>query len=308
MGTKKAKIKLRAFQIKQKVGLNIHSCEIVHDFKEKYNNTKVKDRMRKINSNDDDMEYELIPFLKIDNNTIFGSLLRVEENSLSSKIPDNLLQKTEFKFDDMPTDNHMSTVYKKHFYFCFNNTKVITNLPCNTTITGLQTYINWFLGLSTEFYELTPLCKACGDTSLADVREIVFEDDSILSPLNEPSITTIEDKKDKLIDIGLKELKNLFNSTINLPEEELKNVVSARLCLTLKKPRKMTREEFQNKFGAILKPVADLDNVHYVLKNNQRITAAQLTVIKDIEIEKTAKNFLDEEQLRQSMISFLHEE
>ena len=233
-------------------------------------------------------------------------MLRVELDTTSPQVPNDLLALQSFALSDLPGDNKENTIYKKHYYFCLNNTHLVTNLSGNTTIAGFQTYINWLLNTATNPYEITPLCKSTPDFKLSDIKEIVFGDDFKLTS-NDSKIDT-DTTTNKLINIALDGIKNLLNDTVDLTEEELKQVVSARLFLKLKKPKHMSEEDYQKKFGAILKPIADTDNLQYVSKAGQRLKAETITVTKNINIETTGRGFLVEEQLRQAMILFLNEQ
>lgn len=303
-----AEIKLRAFTVSQDENIMHQLSRIVPVFNKKLDNTKAKDRMLKRSSNKEDKEHDLISSYKFDNNTAFGVMLRVELDSTSPQVPNALLASQSFALSDLQGDNKESTIYKNHYYFCLNDTHLVTNLPGNSTIVGFQTYINWLLDSATMPYEITPLCKSTPDVKLSDIKEIVFEDDSILLSPQRSSKTSNDDTTDRLINIAWEGVKTLLSETIDLSEEELKRVVSARLLLKIKKPRGMSEEDYQKKFGAILKPVSDTEHLHYVSKSGQRLKAETIAVTKSCNIETTGRGFLAEEQLRQSMISFLNEQ
>lgn len=257
MGVSKTQVKLRAFQVSQAVDIRVHPADIVELFSAKYDQTNVQDRMRIIN--EEDKEYELLPFLIKDQDTLFGAILRLEVDSKSPLISSELFKKKNFRLNELSLESKKTNIYKGHYYFCFNNKKLVTNLPGNTNIFGLQTYINWFLSSATTPYELSPLIKSVKDTKLSDIQEVVFEDNSIMLSSNNKSITATEDiQENKLIDIAVNLVKRLLNDTPNLTEEELRSVISARLLLTFNKPKKMSDEQYQSKFSAMLKPVSNL--------------------------------------------------
>lgn len=305
--SKQKEIKLRAFTIEKDVNISMSRSVVIPMLNEKLNGTAAIERMLKRSSNKEDKEYDLVASSKFDNNTIFGVMVRVELDSTSPKVPSGLLASQSFQISDLQEEDGESTIYKKHYYFCINDTHLVTNLPGNTTITGFQTYLNWLLDTATAPYAITPLCKSTPDVKLSEIKEVVFEDDSILLSSRNTSITAINDTADKLIDIAWASVRNLLSETIDLTEEELKHVVSARLLLKFKKPKEMSEEDYQKKFGAMLKPVSDTDHLHYISKSGQRITADTITATKTFNIEITDKGFLVEEQLRQSMIVFLNE-
>ena len=305
MGVSKTQVKLRAFQVSQAVDIRVHPADIVELFSAKYDQTNVQDRMRIIN--EEDKEYELLPFLIKDQDTLFGAILRLEVDSKSPLISSELFKKKNFRLNELSLESKKTNIYKGHYYFCFNNKKLVTNLPGNTNIFGLQTYINWFLSSATTPYELSPLIKSVKDTKLSDIQEVVFEDNSIMLSSNNKSITATEDiQENKLIDIDVNLVKRLLNDTPNLTEEELRSVISARLLLTFNKPKKMSDEQYQSKFSAMLKPVSNLESIHYVTRNKERITADKILETTSRLIEKTQNGFLDEEQLRQAMLIYLN--
>lgn len=305
---KQIEIKLRAFSLLQKTDITNIGSEIVAMLDDKLKITLAKDRLLKRSSSKEDKEHDLISSSKLDNNTVFGVMLRVELDSTSPQVPSDLLAAQSFELSDLQVGEDENTIYKNHYYFCLNNSHVVTNLPGNTTIIGFQTYINWLLNTATTPYEITPLCKSTPDFKLADIKEIVFEDDSILLSSQKTSKTAIDDTSDRLIDIAWGGVRKLLTDTVDLTEEEIKNVISARLLLKFRKPKSMSEEDYRKKFGAMLKPVSDTEHLHYVSKSGQRLTAETITVVKPICIETTGRGFLAEEQLRQAMILFLNEQ
>ena len=91
MGVSKTQVKLRAFQVSQAVDIRVHPADIVELFSAKYDQTNVQDRMRIIN--EEDKEYELLPFLIKDQDTLFGAILRLEVDSKSPLISSELFNK-----------------------------------------------------------------------------------------------------------------------------------------------------------------------------------------------------------------------
>lgn len=305
---KQAEVKLRAFSISQSINITQPSANLTPFVHEKLKATVAKDRLLKRSSNKEDKEHDLISSSKLDNDIVFGVMLRVELDSASHQVPRDLLAAQSFELSDLQGEDTQNTIYKNHYYFCFNDKHLVTNLPGNTTIIGFQTYLNWLLDTATMPYEITPLCKSTPDFKLSDIKSIVFEDDSILLSSQVTSKTTVEDTTNRLIDLAWAEVKNLFSETVDLTEEELKHMVSARLFLKFKKPRSMTEEDYQKKLGAILKPVSDTEHLHYISKSGQRVSATSITVTTPVNIETTGRGFLAEEQLRQAMILFLNEQ
>lgn len=297
-----SEVKLRVFKISQQIPVTQQQISIVQALRERLNGTKVKERMMQRSSSDN--ENDLISFYIPDKNTLFGVMLRIVLDSTSPQISESLLESPNFSLDEMKDTYEPSTVYKKHYYFCLNDDYLVTNLPGNTTITGFQTYLNWLLDTATAPYEITPLCKSTQDLKLCDITEVIFENDFII-PTRMPFEG--EQTKSKLIDLAYDLIRKLFSHVPDLHEEELSQVVSARLFLKFKKPKKKSEEKYQDIYGAIAKPVADRKNVKYKA-NGRTYTAEDIEVLKIVNIETTDKDFLVEEQLRQEMIVVLNEQ
>ena len=63
--------------------------------------TVAKDRLLKRSSSKEDKEHDLISSSKLDNNTVFGVMLRVELDSTSPQVPSDLLAAQSFELSDL---------------------------------------------------------------------------------------------------------------------------------------------------------------------------------------------------------------
>lgn len=108
---------------------------------------------------------------------------------------------------------------------------------------------------------------------------------------------------DKLTDF----MSKLFLDADSLKNIDLKQIVSAELTLKLLKPKKMTNEDYQQKYGALIKPVSDLDNVTFKDNLGNKITGEKIQKIKSILIEQTDNGYISEQQLNTAMATFLRE-
>lgn len=299
---------LRAFSIEQ--NLPAGECiKLQEDFKAKYESTVARARLLKLSSAQNDHEHDIANDAKFENNVVFCSLMRLDLDSNARNVPDDLLNENSFPFDFLHSDAARSNIYKKHFYFCFNNRFVITTLPGNRTIGAFQTYINWLLASVDNPYVFNPLLRSNNIAKLSDIKKVIFNSSPVISQTSDNVSSTDNDAstQSRIISIGLEAIRFILNDANSLSDDELSQVVSAKLMLDIKRPKNMQEEEYQRKYGAIMKPVADGDNVQYELKNGKKIKSREMEVTKPVKIELTDKGNFEEEQLRQNMIAFLRE-
>lgn len=293
----------RAFTISQELSLD-ENIQLMEKFNERYSATKAKERLLKLSSAQYDHEHDIVNDATYENNFVFCSLMRLDLDTNSRSVPNNLLDDTSFPFDYLQSDAAKSNIYKKHFYFCFNNKFLITNLPGNYTIGTFQTYINWFINSIDHQYVFVPLLQSNETAKLSDIKEVIFNSMKVTPKDNN---LEIEPTYNKIFNLGLTYIKELLNDTISLSDEELQQVISAKLLLDIKRPKSMSEKEYQQKFGSIMKPIADGDNVQYKLKNGKTIKSQEMAVTKSVKIELTDKGYPVEEQIKQNMLLFLHE-
>ena len=294
------KVTLKAFSIKNS-HLTSNTTTYFSDIYTKFNNTLVKDRFMKLNTTDNNTDEDLLSNCELHNNgtNIFGTLFRIAHTGEISGITSNLLNEKEFSYHDLANINtNFPAVYKMHYYFCMDGLHLVTNLPRNKTATMLQTYINYFLDISD--FEITPMIISANQTQLCDLKSIKFQDHQVKNEGDEISKRSIS-----LKNAAFSLIKDLFSDTTSLTEEELKRVISAVLTIKFKKPKKMSDEEYQSKFGAIMKPISDTDNISLIDRHGNKISGTDILVKKDVYIDTTETGLLVEPQLQQEMKKFL---
>ncbi len=300
-------IKFRAFTISQDLPIN-ENIQLLEKVSEKYSRTIAKERLMKLSSAENDHENDIINNAIYGDNFIFCSLMRLDLDTNARNVPDAFLANKSFPFDSLQSEEAKSNIYKKHFYFCFNNKFLITNLPGNYTITIFQTYINWFLHSEERQYMFVPLVCSNNVAKLSDIKSVIFNSTNLSSNNTGKNIETPKETMyNKVVDLGIAYIKELVSDTISLSDKELQQVVSAKLLLNIKRPKLMPEEEYQRKFASIMKPIADGDNVQYELKNGKKIKSQDMAVTTTAKIELTDKGYPVEEQIKQEMIKFLNE-
>ena len=85
-------------------------------------------------------------------------------------------------------------------------------------------------------------------------------------------------------------------------------MISAKLIIEFRKPKKDDDEKIKRAFGALLKPVADLENFEFTTRNNKKIIKGRKILrTKEVTIETTDSGHLIESQISQQMALLLRE-
>nr|EHZ6848995.1 hypothetical protein [Acinetobacter baumannii]EKV2809804.1 hypothetical protein [Acinetobacter baumannii] len=178
-------------------------------------------------------------------------------------------------------------------------------MPGNLTITRLQTYLNWLLN---DLYELNPLVAEDAMPELSNIKDIVVRDPvtggNIASTAGKPTFGKTFNIGKAAIDL----VKQALNDTKDISDHQLEQMISAKLVIEFKKPKKDDDEQIKRAFGALLKPVSDLDNFEFMTRGNKRIIKGKKILrVKEVTIETTDSNLLNEAQLSQEMNRFIRE-
>ena len=303
MANRNKSIELRAFSIKSQ-NLTNDSAEYLNHLIDKLKKTKVKDRQMLINQDDPSGEQDLISNYSIQDEeydkNLCATFMRMSPNAVDEHIDKKYFEANTFKIEDISI-NETKTVaqHKGHFYLCMNDKFLVTALlPKNTTIMRVQTYINWLLGIST--LELTPIVEAPEGKKLSDLKSIKFSDPFCDEPDMFNETVCLQDKLTTF-------MSKIFLDTDSLKNIDLKQIISAELTLKLIKPKKMTEADYQQKYGAMLKPISDLENITFKDNLGNSITGEKIRKIKPILIEQTDNGYISEQQLNTEMATFLRE-
>lgn len=285
-------IKLRAFEITNTDINKMHS-DVKDKLKSFLKNSKtVNERRMLLNTEDPQKEEDFISNFSKDNllmDVIFCTMLRVAFGNNVQHINTHLFEKPNFTIEELNNSTlDTDAIYKNHYYFALNNNYLVTNLQGNITITRLQTYLNWLLN---DLYEISPLLAEEIVPSISDIKDIVVKDTSIY-PTKESENSTQRSSFD-LGKIALNLIKNALIDSDKLSDIELEQMISARLVIEFKKPKKSDSESLKKAYSALLKPVSDLDNFEFVTRDNKKIIKGkQILRIKEVSIETTDSGLL----------------
>lgn len=295
---------LRAFRIGN-ASLTEDEVGFLNGLVERLENSCVRERQMPISDADPNCEYDIISNYCVQDKrsmdrNLCATLMRVLPNGVDEHIENSYLEENTFRIEDISrTPINGAALYKNHFYLCMNNQYLITAmLPRNFTITRVQTYINWLLGVST--FELVPFVTAPQDSRLSDLKEVVFSDPFCEQP---DMFTERVHLTDTLKDFCLK----LFRDVNSLQNMDINQIISAEMILKVTKPRDMSEDDYQNRYGAILKPVADLGNIYLKDKKGNVIRGDKIQKTKNVSIDTTSSGYISEQQLNTEMARFIRE-
>lgn len=304
-------IKLRAFEIvNNAISKNLQVANLL---KQKLDSSTSSNERRMLLSEDDPKkEEDLISHFNTDrNNVVFATMLRIAPGDNVQHIDETLFQKANFSISDLLNAKlNTSAIYKDHYYFLLSDRFVVTNLSSRTTITRLQTYLNWFLG---ELLELNPIIELKEEYDLSNVRSLVIQDPenknttNIDSTAKDNANSTVVSKFKDITHFAIEHVKELFADAEDLDEIDFSQLVSAKLLIQIKKPTKNSPEDVKKAFSAMLKPVSDLDNISFKTRNGTSVTGNQLQKIKQVEVDTTDTGKLNEQTLFQQMELFIKE-
>ncbi|HDL5699924.1 hypothetical protein [Glaesserella parasuis] len=304
-------IKLRAFEIvNNAISKNLQVANLL---KQKLDSSTSSNERRMLLSEDDPKkEEDLISHFNTDrNNVVFATMLRIAPGDNVQHIDETLFQKANFSISDLLNAKlNTSAIYKDHYYFLLSDRFVVTNLSSRTTITRLQTYLNWFLG---ELLELNPIIELKEEYDLSNVRSLVIQDPenknttNIDSTAKDNTNSTVVSKFKDITHFAIEHVKELFADAEDLDEIDFSQLVSAKLLIQIKKPTKNSPEDVKKAFSAMLKPVSDLDNISFKTRNGTSVTGNQLQKIKQVEVDTTDTGKLNEQTLFQQMELFIKE-
>ncbi|OAM36141.1 hypothetical protein A7P98_05575 [Eikenella sp. NML080894] len=308
-------MKLRAFTI-DNPDFNQRSTDILSALRNKLlTSENANARKMVLNEQDENREADLISNYNhdsADQEPLFCTMLRIAPGNNVQHVSEVLMGKNLFSLDELDEDelNRAAAIYKSHYYFALTDQFLVTNLPGNRTIRQLQTYLNWLLG---TLYELTPMIDTVQVGSLRDIKNITFQD-SAISPWTTKETDTGSSIGEKRINIGhiaADYLRSILASQTDvkyLDEIELEQMISAKLIIQFKRQRKNSSEEIQKAYGALLKPIADLDDIAITDKNGKVLmNGKSIQKTKTVKIDRTTTGKPNEQTISQEMRTFLLE-
>ena len=301
-------VKLRAFKI---ISSNITKLTepgsgILKLLSEKLSDSSTAQERRRLRNKADNDEDLLSSFeWQADNSYLFGMMLRIMPGESGGQIDEKLFSHKKITISDIEAGKEGTFQPKEMFYFALNDDFIVTNLSGTYSISGFQTYINWLLESlrGKHLFDFNPVMTLRKGIPFSDVRSVVVGD-SI-------NISVGEGIGERLTMKGLFAMiiRSIIDSTGNLDDVQLEELISAELRLKPKgKPKGMQEETYKRFMGTLIKPATDDDSVRLILRDGSSFDGKEIAKTRIIDkIETTSTGRLDEGQLKQEMERFLNE-
>lgn len=309
MANKSKSIKLRAFKIENN-NPKYERCPILDMLSSKLENSvKAEDRRIQLNQDDPNEESDLISDFDISRKDlyIFGTIIRVTASKGTPNLPDDLFNQKKIPFTKLSSlELKEKFIYRSHFYFATDGKHLIVTLPSNRTITAFQAYINEYLKTERKdfLFEFTPLIVNSPETRVSNIKSIKFKDSQVKIKTHDPAGTSNNTIKTRLMRIKEDFLKVILKDAPDFEKIMQEGIVSAELLIKFAAKKS---EDSQKYLGAVLKPIADTDNIEIKTNTGESIKGSTLQKTKDIEISTTESNMISETELSQAMETFLNE-
>lgn len=309
MANKSTKIKLRAFRIENPILTEANSGILKLLKKVLTKESIALDRCMQLNTNDSDVDL-LSDFVWHQNDIyLFGMMLRVIPAENGGVIDRKLFSQAIITIADVSAGESSHSQYKSHFYFALNNDFLVTNLPGNTNIDRVQTYLNWLLESvrGERYFQLTEMTKLPEGVALSQISHIEFGalTNKLTASTTQKEQTTIFTKLNTLTDDLL---AKIIDDSSSLEQIRNNQLVEAKLFLRIKKkPKDLGQEEFQKTMGALVTNITNDSGISLKTKDGNIYTGESIKIKKEVEVEKTTGNRIVEEQLKQKMELYLGE-
>lgn len=301
MATKKT-ITLRAFAIKVNK-LSQSSNSLRELLIQKLENSTTGDRRMRLNQAE--AEENLLAHFSLYPNYVFGMMLRITNEGVSGQIDPKLFEQKNICIEDIASevDSNMS-LYKDHYYFLLSDDKIVVSLPTERTTKDLQTYLNWLLEDERDncMFELQPMIsQSIPTTQLREIKNVLIGS-STQTSLNTPSGTKILSLKNITKDL----LKYIIQDMNTVEEIMESNLVRTELRIHFpKKVKNTSKEDFERILGATIAPISDLEGIRIETNKGTFISGEELPCKKKVEINRTSKGYVVEQELKQEMELFI---
>lgn len=305
---KNKKITLNAYQI-DNINLKEEYSTLTTNLIKKLNEQKGKAKERRMKLNSESIEEDILTDYSINANMpyVWGVMWRIAPTKDMPNIPENLFENEKITTNDIKTEvaNENLRTKKDQFYFAINKFHLVTNLP-KSRIKSLQDYLNWFLTIERgeNLYSFTPMVMTPEKTKLSEIKDIVIGNSKNTyqgSKEKEENLSL----SNKVCNFAVDKLGGLVNEMPELKSLMDNNILSARLVINFKKPRKMKEEDYNRMLGTFMKPISDSEMVAFKLKSGKKITGKELLMSKSVEVEVLEGGFLNEKSLMLDMEQFL---
>lgn len=236
---------------------------------------------------------------------LFGMMLRIIPVENGGFISDDLFSNNTISIADLEQGADNGFQYKDHYYFMLSDRFVVTNLSGSYSIDRFQTYINWLTeNHRNSIFDMNPVTKLPDGVRVSDIKSIEFAGVRAVNvePNSEPAVVT------KMREITSDVLSMLFEDTEELDNIRGEELVSAKLLLKIRKrPADMAEEDYTRAMSAMTRQITNDSGIAIKTRQGGTYTGEAVKDVKEVDVELTENDRLNEQQLKQLMEQYLQD-
>lgn len=261
---------------------------------------------RRMMLNAQDGDEDLLSFYSfLRDRYLFGMMLRIIPVENGGFISDDLFSNNTISIADLEQGADNGFQYKDHYYFMLSDRFVVTNLSGSYSIDRFQTYINWLTeNHRNSIFDMNPVTKLPDGVRVSDIKSIEFAGVRAVNvePNSEPAVVT------KMREIKSDVLSMLFEDTEELDNIRGEELVSAKLLLKIRKrPADMAEEDYTRAMSAITRQITNDSGIAIKTRQGGTYTGEAVKDVKEVDVELTENDRLNEQQLKQLMEQYLQD-
>lgn len=267
-------------------------------------NSTANSRRMMLNAQDGDEDLlSFYSFLR--DRYLFGMMLRIIPVENGGFISDDLFSNNTISIADLEQGTDNGFQYKDHYYFMLSDRFVVTNLSGSYSIDRFQTYINWLTeNHRNSIFDMNPVTKLPDGVRVSDIKSIEFAGVRAVNvePNSEPAVVT------KMREITSDVLSMLFGDTEELDNIRGEDLVSAKLLLKIRKrPADMAEEDYTRAMSAMTRQITNDSGIAIKTRQGGTYTGEAVKDVKEVDVELTENDRLNEQQLKQLMEQYLQD-
>lgn len=261
---------------------------------------------RRMMLNAQDGDEDLLSFYSfLRDRYLFGMMLRIIPVENGGFISDDLFSNNTISIADLEQGADNGFQYKDHYYFMLSDRFVVTNLSGSYSIDRFQTYINWLTeNHRNSIFDMNPVTKLPDGVRVSDIKSIEFAGVRAVNvePNSEPAVVT------KMREIKSDVLSMLFGDTEELDNIRGEELVSAKLLLKIRKrPADMAEEDYTRAMSAMTRQITNDSGIAIKTRQGGTYTGEAVKDVKEVDVELTENDRLNEQQLKQLMEQYLQD-
>lgn len=267
-------------------------------------NSTANSRRMMLNAQDGDEDLlSFYSFLR--DRYLFGMMLRIIPVENGGFISDDLFSNNTISIADLEQGADNGFQYKDHYYFMLSDRFVVTNLSGSYSIDRFQTYINWLTeNHRNSIFDMNPVTKLPDGVRVSDIKSIEFAGVRAVNvePNSEPAVVT------KMREVTSDVLSMLFEDTEELDNIRGEELVSAKLLLKIRKrPADMAEEDYTRAMSAMTRQITNDSGIAIKTRQGGTYTGEAVKDVKEVDVELTENDRLNEQQLKQLMEQYLQD-